>query len=71
MGCLWDIITAPFRFCLWLIGLILDATGRLLSLLIGLAICAIGVALCFTLVGAVVGVPLIIFGGGLMLKCIF
>lgn len=71
MGCLWDIITAPFRFCGWLIGLILETTGRLLSLVIGLVICAIGVALCFTVVGAIIGVPLIIFGGGLMLKSIF
>ena len=38
---------------------------------IGLAICAIGVALCFTIIGAIIGIPLIIFGGGLMLKCIF
>ncbi len=71
MGCLWDIITAPFRFCGWLIGLILEATGRLLSLIIGLVICAVGVALCFTVIGAIIGIPLIIFGGGLMLKCIF
>ena len=71
MGCLWDIITAPFRFCGWLISLILEATGRLLSLIIGLVICAVGVALCFTVIGAIIGIPLIIFGGGLMLKCIF
>lgn len=71
MGCLWNIITAPFRFCGWLIGLILEVTGRLISLLIGLACAAIGVALCFTIIGAVIGIPLIIFGGGLMLKCIF
>lgn len=71
MGCLWDIITAPFRFCGWLIGVILEVTGRLLSLIIGLVICAVGVALCFTLIGAIIGIPLIIFGGGLMLKCIF
>ena len=71
MGCLWKIITAPFRFALWLIGLILETAGRLISLFIGLAICAGGVALCFTVVGAIIGIPLIIFGGGLMLKCIF
>lgn len=71
MGCLWDVITAPFRFGLWLIGLILNATGRLLSLLIGLVICAAGVVLCFTVIGAIIGIPLIIFGGGLMLKSIF
>ncbi len=71
MGCLWNIITAPFRFCGWLIGAILEATGRLLSLIIGLAICAAGVALCLTLIGAILGIPLIIFGGGLMLKAIF
>ena len=71
MGCLWDLICAPFKFCAWLIGAILEATGRLLALLIGLAICAVGVALCFTVIGAILGVPLSIFGGRLMLKCIF
>ncbi len=71
MGCLLEIFTAPFKLAIWLIGLILDATGRILSLLIGLGICAIGVGLCLTLIGAIIGIPLIIFGGGLMLKAIF
>lgn len=71
MGCLFNLITAPFRFALWLIGAIIEAVGRILALIFGLCICAIGVALCFTLIGAILGVPMIIFGGGLMLKCIF
>lgn len=71
MGCLWDIITAPFRFGAWLIRVILEAVGRILAFIIGLVICAIGVALCLTVIGAILGVPLAIFGGGLMLKSIF
>ncbi len=71
MGCLWELITAPFRFALWAIGLILDATGRVLSLIIGGAICMVGVGLCMTLIGALVGIPLVLFGGGLLLKAIF
>lgn len=71
MGCLINLLTAPFRLAIWLISFIIGATGRILALLIGLAICAVGVGLCMTVVGAIVGIPLIIFGGGLMLKCIF
>ena len=70
-GCLWDMITWPVRLALGLMGWILSAVGSLIAMGIGLVICALGVALCFTLVGAIIGIPLIIFGGGLILKSIF
>ena len=70
-GCLWDMITWPVRLALGLMGWILSAVGSLIAMDIGLVICALGVALCFTLVGAIIGIPLIIFGGGLILKSIF
>ena len=70
-GCLWDMITWPVRLALGLMGWILSAVGSLIARDIGLVICALGVALCFTLVGAIIGIPLIIFGGGLILKSIF
>lgn len=70
-GCLWDMITWPVRLALGLMGWILSAVGSLIAMGIGLVICALGVALCFTLVGAIIGIPLIIFGGGLILRSIF
>ncbi len=71
MGCLFELLAMPFKLAIWAIGVILEAAGRVLSLCIGLGICAIGTALCMTLIGAVLGVPLALFGGGLMLKAIF
>lgn len=71
MGCLWKIIKAPFQAFFWLLGILLDACGRVLSLVLGAVLCVLGVVCCLTVVGAVLGVPLVIFGGGLMLKCIF
>lgn len=71
MGCLFKLITAPVRFVLWLTGLIIEAVGRLLALVIGLTVCVLGVLLSLTGLGAVIGVPMVILGGGLMMRCIF
>ncbi len=71
MGCLLELLTAPLKAAIWLIRLILNATGRALSLLIGLAVCAGGAALCLTIVGAIIGIPLLAFGAALMVKSIF
>ncbi len=71
LGCLWDLVTWPFQLAAGLIGWILSAVGSLIAFGIGLAVCALGVALCFTLIGAVIGIPLVVFGGGLMIRSIF
>lgn len=71
MGCLIHLFTWPFELAVGLIGVILSAVGRLAAFLIGLGICCAGVALCITIIGAVLGIPMVIFGGGLMLKSIF
>ena len=71
LGCLWDLITWPFQLAGWFIGWILSAVGSLIGFAIGLAVCVAGAALCLTIIGAIIGVPMVIFGGGLMLKSIF
>lgn len=71
LGCLWDLVLLPFRLAGAVIGWILSAVGSLVAFGIGLGICAAGVALCLTIVGAIIGVPMVIFGGGLMMKSIF
>ena len=71
MSCLLELILLPFRAAAWMIASILSIAGRMASFFIGLALCVAGVALCMTLVGAVAGVPMVIFGGGLMLRSIF
>ena len=65
------LLTWPFRMALDLIGLILNLTGALIAFVLGVVICCLGVVLCLTGIGAIIGVPMVIFGGGLILKSIF
>ena len=65
------LLTWPFRMAADLIGLILSLAGSILGLAIGFVICALGVLLCLTGIGMIIGIPLAIFGGGMMLKSIF
>ena len=65
------LLTWPFRLAADLIGLILSLAGSILGLAIGFVICALGVLLCLTGIGMIIGIPMAIFGGGLMLKSIF
>ncbi len=45
--------------------------GRLLTVLFGLVIMIIGVALSFTIIGAIIGIPLILFGCLLIIRGLF
>lgn len=65
------ILTWPFMAAGALIGLILSAIGRVFAFGLGLALVVIGVVLCASVVGIVLGVPTVIFGGGLMIRSIF
>lgn len=59
------------RWLFWPIEFVLKLTGRLIAAIIGFAIFVVGVALCFTIIGAIIGIPLCIFGFLLMVKSIF
>ena len=66
-----NVLTWPFRAAADLLGLLLSLAGSMIGLCIGFVICCLGVLLCLTGIGMIVGIPLAIFGGGLMLKSIF
>ncbi len=52
----------PF-WAIWrLVVGIVEATGRLVAILIGLVLMIVGVILTVTIIGAIVGIPLAIFG---------
>ena len=55
-------IAWPFVAVWRLAAFILEATGRLLVVLLGLIAMILGVLISLTIVGAVVGVPMILFG---------
>jgi len=65
------IIFWPFVAIWNLIELIFKMTGRLVAALLGLVLMILGVALCFTVIGAIVGVPLAIFGFTMMIRGFF
>jgi len=57
-----NILLWPF-VALWrLLSLIVELTGRLLALIIGIVFLIVGFVLTVTVVGAVVGIPLIALG---------
>ena len=66
-----NVLTWPFRVAADLMGLLLSLAGSMIGLAIGFVICCLGVLLSLTGIGLIIGVPLVIFGGGLMLKSIF
>ena len=54
--------TWPFRMVWSFIGIVFLGIGKLLSMLLGVILAAIGVALCCTIIGAIIGVPLVVLG---------
>ena len=61
----------PF-VALWkLVAGIITLTGRLVAAILGLVLMIVGLIVSLTLIGAIVGVPLIIFGFLLILRGFF
>ncbi len=61
----------PFVAIWRLLALIVEMTGRLVAMIIGIVLTIVGVIVSLTIVGAIVGVPLAIIGFLLFLKGIF
>jgi membrane associated rhomboid family serine protease len=64
MGCLlWPftlvigIVTGVFGFAMKLVGLILGAVGGVFGLIFAVALGGVGVLLCMTIIGAIIGIP--------------
>ena len=58
----------PF-VALWnLIARIVGLTGRVVAITLGLVLMLVGVVISITIVGAVVGIPLFVFGGLLVVR---
>ena len=61
----------PFYAMMQLVIWILKVTGRLLGFLLGMVMIVVGIAFSATVIGAILGVPLVILGGMLAFKSIF
>lgn len=61
----------PF-WALWrFVRLMLELTGRVLGIVIGFVLIAVGVLLSLTIVGAIVGIPLASLGALLIIRGLF
>jgi hypothetical protein len=62
------ILTFPF-VALWaIVRTIVNVTGRLIAVLLGVVLVVVGVLLTLTVIGAIIGIPMIIVGAALILK---
>lgn len=68
MSFIGNLLLLPFRLLWWIVRVVVEITGRLLAVLIGVVLVVAGVVLTLTVIGAIVGVPLIAIGVGLILK---
>ena len=65
------ILFLPFTLAANLVGLLLELTGKAIGFVLGLVLTIAGLALCATLIGAVLGVPLLLIGGSMLFHCIW
>jgi len=61
----------PFAAIWKLLAVIVEMTGRLLAMILGIVLMVVGILISLTFVGAIVGIPLAIIGLLLFLKGIF
>ncbi len=61
----------PF-YAIWrLVAFILEITGRLIGVVLGLVLLILGLVVSLTVIGAIVGIPLMILGMLLILRGLF
>ncbi len=64
-------LTWPF-VALWrLVAFIFELTGRFLAIVLGIVLMIVGVIVSLTVIGAIVGVPMILFGLMLVIRGFF
>lgn len=66
-----NILLFPFRAIWWLISLAFNLTGRLIGVIIGILLMAVGLAMAATFFLAILGIPLAILGLLLVVKSLF
>ena len=65
------LLLAPFRLGWWMASKVEGSTGILFTLLVGAGLLAGGIFLSSTLIGALLGIPMIIAGGFLALRALY
>lgn len=65
-----QILTLPFVLIWKLLSLVVGLVGRLIALVLGIVLTIVGILLTTTVVGAIIGIPLIFIGFGLILRAL-
>ena len=65
------VLTWPFRMVWSFVGMIFLGIGKLFSMILGIILAVVGVALSCTIVGAIVGIPLIVLGVTMFCRALF
>jgi hypothetical protein len=66
-----SLVTWPFKALWRLVGLVFEITGRLVAILLGLVLMVLGVLVSATIIGAVIGIPMLLLGLMLVIRGIF
>ena len=66
-----SLILWPFEAIWWLVSTILSLTGRLVIIVLGVVFMLAGGLISATLIGAVLGIPILFFGVLLVLRGLF
>jgi hypothetical protein len=61
----------PFLALWWLVTFVFEATGRLLCAVLGVALVIVGGVVALTIVGAPIGIPLVLLGVLLLVRALF
>jgi len=61
----------PFSAFWKLVGSIMNLTGRLISVILGFSFLIIGIILSFSIIGAIIGIPLVILGFTMIIRGFF
>ena len=65
------ILTWPFKAALSFTGFILELGGRFLALLLGVVLMIVGIVVSLTFIGAIIGIPMALFGFALVMRGLF
>jgi hypothetical protein len=61
----------PFVAIWRLVASIIELTGRLVAIVLGVVLMVVGVLVSFTIIGLVIGIPLVLFGFLLVIRGFF
>ena len=64
-------LTWPFVVLWRLVAFIFELTGRFLAIVLGIVFMIVGVIVSLTVIGAILGVPMILFGLMLVIRGFF